>query len=278
MSRNGAPMRASAGANMTLWDPDQYRRFADERARPFHDLLARLPPGGDVARVVDLGCGSGEMTRSLLDRWPGARILGIDNSRDMLAAAAQHAADRRVAFAAGDIAEWQTDAALDVVIANASLHWVPDHARLLRRLVAMLRPDGFLAVQMPYNHEEPCYALYDRLRGEPRWTAKLGPATPQYATETPRWYADALLDLGCTVDLWETIYHHRLAGPDAVVEWVKGTLLRPSLTKLSADEQRRFLDEYGALIAADYAASAHGTLLQYRRLFFVARRAAHLAR
>lgn len=148
----------------------------------------------------------------------------------------------------------------------------------MRRLIEMLRPGGYLAAQMPYNEEEPCHAFYDRLRAEPCWTAKLGPATPQYATQSPRWYSDTLLDLGCTVDLWETIYHHRLAGPGAVVEWVKGTMLRPTLSKLSVDDQRRFLAEYAASIDAAYPASARGTVLRYRRLFFVARRAAHFAK
>ncbi len=258
----------------STWDPDQYRRFADERSRPFHDLVARVPPGGEIGRVADLGCGSGELTRSLLERWPRAVVIGVDHSPEMLGAASKHAVDGRLSFVAGDIAQWQPDAPLDVAIANASLHWVPDHAQLMQRLVAMLAPGGFLAVQVPYNHDEPCHALYDRLRAAPAWAAKLGPPEPQYATQTPVWYAVTLLSLGCAVDVWETIYHHRLADPGAVVEWVKGTLLRPTLAKLEPDDCARFLAEYRTAIDGAYQPSARGTLLRYRRLFFVARSSA----
>jgi trans-aconitate 2-methyltransferase len=255
---------------MAAWDPEQYNRFADERARPFFDLIARIPAAGAVRRVADLGCGPGTLTQALRERWPEATVTGVDNSPEMLRASATLPAAHGLAFVAGDIAAWRPAAALDVAVSNAALHWVPDHGRLLPHLVGLLAPGGALAVQMPYNHREPCHALYDSLRAEPRWEARLGPAKPQYATEAPRWYAAALGGLGCAVDLWETTYHHRLAGPAAVVEWVKGSLLRPTLDRLDDDARKAFLGEYLERISAAYPVSGGATWLGYRRLFFVA--------
>jgi trans-aconitate 2-methyltransferase len=253
------------------WDPSQYARFAEERARPFHDLIARVPLR-EARLVVDLGCGSGELTRRLLERCPDARVIGLDHSPEMLTAARRLPRHTRLSFVHGDIADWRSAASPDVVIANASLHWVHDHARLIEQLVAMLAPKGILAVQMPYNHEEPCHVLYELLRGAARWRALLGDPLPQYGTEAASWYFEQLTARSCDVDLWETIYHHRLSGPQAVVEWVKSTLLSPTLQKLEGDRRREFLDEYRALIGDAYPETGFATLLRYRRLFFVAQR------
>ncbi len=259
---------------MASWDPEQYNRFADERSRPFFDLVARIPDGLRPRRVGDLGCGPGQLTRALAMRWPGAVIVGIDSSPAMLKAASPLAIDGRLHFVAGDIASWRPETEFDLIVSNAALHWVPDHARLLPQLVAVLTPGGSLAVQVPYNHDEPCHAIYDAVRGEARWTAVLGPALPQYATQTPMWYAEKLTELGCAADLWETIYFHRLANPEAIVEWVKGSLLRPTLDRLGAGDRDAFLAQYTDRIRAAYPSRAGASWLRYRRLFFIATRPA----
>jgi trans-aconitate 2-methyltransferase len=254
------------------WDPGQYRRFADERARPFHDLLARIPPGDAVRSVVDLGCGAGELTRSLLQRWPRAQVIGLDHSPEMLAAAHALPANQRLVFTAGDIATWAPQMRFDVIIANASLHWLHNHEQLMQRLVGILAPAGILAVQMPYNQDEPCHSLYEELRAASHWRVLLGEPRRQYGTQAPAWYFARLSTLGCIVELWETIYHHVLADAEAVVEWVKGLLLRPTLATLEPLRRREFMAEYTAKVSQAYPREAHGTLLRYRRLFFIARK------
>lgn len=254
---------------MSQWDPHQYQRFSDERSRPFFDLIGRVPDD-DVRTVADLGCGPGTLTRTLVDRWPEARIVGVDNSAEMLASAAQLAPHPHVSFALGDVATWQPAHPFDRIVSNAALQWVPDHPTLIPRLVRQLAPHGVLAVQMPYNFNEPTHTFLEKLLRQEPWVSILGPRQPRYFVQTPTWYADTLHELGCTVDLWETIYYHVLTGPNAVLEWVKGTALRPTLSRLNVEQQREFLTIYGGKLRAAYPEGPYGTLLPFRRLFFVA--------
>ncbi len=252
------------------WDPKQYQRFSGERSRPFFDLLARVPDD-NVFSVADLGCGTGELTRRLLMRWPGAAIWGVDSSPEMLAAAAKLSPHRNLHFVEADLATWQPDKPLDRIISNAALQWVPNHTHLLGRLVSLLAPHGVLAVQMPHNFDEPAHRLLAEVVAQEPWASAVGSWRERYFVETPRWYVDTLHQLGLEVHLWETIYYHILAGPDAVLEWMKGTALRPVLTRLSEDVREQFLASYGAKLREAYPAGSFGTLFPFRRLFFVAR-------
>ena len=253
----------------TRWDAAQYARFERERAQPFHDLVARIPPGV-VRRAADLGCGSGALTRTLLDRWPAAQLTGVDSSETMLAAAAAHAPSPRLRFAHADLRSWTPDAALDRIVSNAVLQWVDGHAELLARLVGFLAPGGALAVQMPHNDDSPTHETLRALWRDPRFAAQLGDPPSERRVAEASWYGERLLDLGCQVEVWETVYLHRMEDAEAIVEWVKGTALRPVLSRLDAAATAAFLAAYAERIRAAYPSGPHGTWFPFRRLFFVA--------
>lgn len=255
------------------WSAAQYSKFEAERTRPVRDLVAQLP-APRVARAIDLGCGPGNSTEVLLARYPDAEITGLDSSEDMLQAARKRLP--RLEFIQGDIAHLP-DAAYDLVFANASLQWVPDHKRLLPGLMAALAPGGSLAVQIPDNLEEPAHLLMAEVGATGPWAAKLGAAeTARVARHQPDWYYRLLKPLAARVDIWRTVYHHPLeGGARAVVEWFRSTGLRPYLQPLDAAEQAAFLTEYEAAIARAYPAQFDGSvLLPFPRLFFIATRAA----
>lgn len=254
-----------------MWDPGQYARFADQRGRPFFDLVARIGAGAP-ASVVDLGCGSGELTATLLDRWPGAVVRGVDSSPDMLAAARRHEVPGRLAFACGDLRDWRPEEPVDVVVCNAALQWVPGHADLLPALVAALAPGGWLAFQVPGNFGAPSHVILADLVRSPRYRRLLASAA-QPASLEPADYLGRLVACGCEADVWETTYHHVLVGRDPVVEWVKGTALRPLLAALGSDAEREaFLAEFAERLRPVYPPSAFGTVLPFRRIFAVAHR------
>jgi trans-aconitate 2-methyltransferase len=224
-----------------------------------------------VRRAADLGCGTGALTRTLLARWPGTELTGVDSSAEMLARAAEAPADPRLRFVQADLRAWTPPAPLDCVVSNAALQWVPDHVALLRQLVGWLAPGGTLAVQMPHNDDQPTHRTLARLWRDPRFAARLGPPPPERRVESAVWYGEQLLALGCEVDVWETVYLHRLPDAEGVVEWVKGTALRPVLSRLGAAETKDFLASYTEEIRAAYPPAATGTWFPFPRLFFVAR-------
>ena len=252
------------------WDPAGYLRFGDERARPFTDLLARVG-AREPRTVVDLGCGEGALTASLAERWPGARVTGVDSSPEMLAAAAAHAVPGRVGFAAGDVQEWQPDGPVDVLVTNAVLHWVPGHADLLRRWAGQLAPGGWLALQVPGNFRAPTHALLARLCRSPRWAPLIGDAAPaEDAVLDPAGYLEVLSGAGLGVEAWETTYLHVLHGEDPVLGWVRSTVLRPVLARLEEDDAAELTAEYAAALRAAYPRRPDGTtLLPFRRVFAV---------
>jgi trans-aconitate 2-methyltransferase len=252
------------------WDPAGYLRFGDERARPFTDLLARVA-AREPRTVVDLGCGEGALTASLAQRWPGARVTGVDSSPEMLAAAAAHAVPGRVGFAAGDVQEWQPDGPVDVLVTNAVLHWVPGHADLLRRWAGQLAPGGWLALQVPGNWRAPTHALLAGLCRSPRWAGLVGDAAPaEDAVLDPAGYLEVLSGAGLTTDAWETTYLHVLRGDDPVLGWVRSTVLRPVLARLGEDDAAELTAEYAAALRAAYPRRPDGTtLLPFRRVFAV---------
>jgi trans-aconitate 2-methyltransferase len=253
------------------WSAAQYVKFEHERTRPVHDLVARIP-SAEVASAADIGCGPGNSTEVLRGRYPKARIVGVDSSPDMIKAARARLAD--IAFEVADIREWRPTEPLDVILANAVLHWIPDHETLLPALVAKLKPDGALAVQMPDNLEEPSHRLMGEVARSGLWAAKLEDAA---AARTERhlvdWYFRLLRAHAPRVDIWRTTYFHPLAGAHAVVEWLKGTGLRPFLDPLEESERDAFLERYELAVAKAYSAEPDGTvLLPFPRLFVVAAR------
>ncbi len=254
-----------------MWDPTTYLQFADERARPFADLVSQVRVE-EPRRVVDLGCGPGQLTASLADRWPTATILGIDSSPEMIERARGHPGTR-VRFAVQDLRDWRPDEQVDVLLSNATLQWVPGHRRLLPRLVEAVMPGGWLAFQVPGNFGEPSHVLLHRLAEDPRFAEFTADRERPEAFD-PATYADDLYQLGCEVNAWETTYLHVLTGPDPVFRWISGTGARPVLQALPERLREVFVAEYQAALRDAYPARPYGTLLPFRRVFVVAHRTA----
>jgi trans-aconitate 2-methyltransferase len=254
------------------WDPGEYLQFGDERGRAFVDLVARVPAEAP-RRVVDLGCGPGNLTRLLSRRWPDAVVEGVDSSPEMVERATSDGETDRLRFRVGDLRDWSPEEPVDVLLSNATLQWVPGHLDLLARLVSAVRPGGWLAFQVPGNFGERSHTAIAELRAAPRWRERLaGLEIEQPSSEDPAVYLATLVGVGCTADVWETTYLQVLKGPDAVVRWISGTGLRPVLGALDDSERADFVAEYRALVAPAYPERPWGTVLPYRRIFAVARR------
>jgi trans-aconitate 2-methyltransferase len=253
------------------WNARQYLKFEDERTRPPRDLLAQVPLRS-ARRVVDLGCGPGNSTELLVARFPEAEVIGLDSSPAML----QQARKRlpRGTFVQADLTTWVPQEPTDLLFANAVFQWVPNHEAVLARLLQALPTGGVLAVQMPDNTDEPALALMKDVAGSGPWAGTLALASAA-RDELPRpgGYYDLLRPLAAHLDIWHTVYNHVMAGPDAIVEWFKGSALRPFLAALDADMQRDFLAAYTTRIAKAYPPRVDGqVLLRFPRLFIVATR------
>lgn len=254
-----------------LWDPAQYARFSDHRSRPFFDLLGRI---GHQAprRVADLGCGPGHLTAALARKWPEAAVLGIDSSAEMIARAeSQEDRPPNLAFGLGDVRGWQPEAGTDVVVSNALLQWVPGHEALLERWAGKLEEGAWLAFQIPGNFSAPSHVLMRDLAESERWRARLGSSLRHDdAVGSPQDYHRLLRGAGLEADVWETTYLHRLTGADPVLEWMRGTGLRPVLSALSREEAAEFQDTYARMLSAAYPREPDGsTLFAFRRIFAV---------
>ena len=274
-----------------MWDATLYLRFGGERARPFFDLLARV--GAEMPRyVVDMGCGPGNLTATLAQRWPSATVCGVDNSPQMIETARQlaPAAVLRSAGSPGsgsvmtshapglsfmldDIRHWEPPNPPDVIVSNAVLQWVPDHRELLVRWADQLAGGGWLAFQVPGNFDQPSHVILREMAASARWRSLLRDVELNRQSADPADYAELLAGAGCEVDAWETTYVHILPGEDPVLEWYKGTGLRPVLAVLDADQAADFLAEYGEKIRVAYPPGPFGTLFPFRRVFTVAHRA-----
>lgn len=263
---------------MTTWDARQYLKFEDQRTRPARDLLAQVPlasPG----LVADLGCGPGNSTQLLVERFPQAQIIGVDNAPDMLAAARQRLPDVRfvesdigASVQQGQAGGWAGEGPFDLLFANAALQWVPDHAALLPALVDTLAPGGVLALQMPDNLDEPSHRLMREVAGAGPWSARLAGVERLKLASVDAYY-DMLIPHVSRVDIWHTIYQHPLDSVDAIVEWVKGTGLLPFLAPLDDAEQSLFLSDYAEKLAEHYLPRADDkVLLAFPRLFIVAQK------
>ena len=255
-----------------MWNADEYLKFSSDRARPFADLLAQVSPD-PVASIVDLGCGTGHLTRGMAERWPKALVLGVDRSAEMLAKAEPLAIPGRIEFVQEEIAHWTARQPVDLIVSNAALHWIDDHESLLTRLSRMLAPQGTLAVQMPNRFHGPMQAAIDELVADPRWALQLkGVGLHRESVRPILWYVRLLHGLGLAVNAWETTYVHVLTGENPVLEWIKGTGLRPILAALNEATSAQFLAELGQRLKSIYPPMGDVTFFSMPRLFFVARR------
>jgi trans-aconitate 2-methyltransferase len=256
---------------MTDWNARQYLRFEDDRTRPSRDLLAQVP----LARarvVIDLGCGPGNSTELLLDRYPDASVIGLDSSPEMLRQARERLPQCH--FTQADLATWRPKEPVDLLFGNAVFQWVADHPAVLHRLIDSLPQGGVLAVQMPDNTSEPALVLMKEVAGNGPWAAN--PQLTDAAREdlpAPEFYYDLLRPVCSHVEVWHTIYNHVMPGPEGIVEWFKGSALRPFISTLDPVQREGFLAAYAAEIARHYTKRFDGkVLLRFPRLFIVATR------
>jgi trans-aconitate 2-methyltransferase len=253
---------------MTTWNPTQYLLFGNERLRPALDLLARIPLEAPRA-VYDLGCGTGTATLLLKERWPKAQVTGVDSSTEMLERA--RALGKDITWQAADLNAWQPDAPCDLIYSNAALHWLDSHERLFPHLLEGLKPGGALAVQMPQNFSAPSHTSITEAIHSGPWRKRLEPHYRAHPTLEASAYYGILRPRVASLDIWETTYHHVLEGQNPVVEWTKGSILRPLLAQLNEGEARAFLEEYGARVRKAYPPGQDGkTVLPFKRLFFIA--------
>ncbi|ACQ82324.1 Trans-aconitate 2-methyltransferase [Beutenbergia cavernae DSM 12333] len=256
---------------MPHWDPTSYLTYADERSRPFVELVGRVPRAPRT--IVDLGCGPGHLSAVLRTRWPEAEILGIDSSPQMIERAVAENTDARTSYRLGDIASWAPPSPVDLVVSNAALQWVPDQLDVARRLREHVAPGGALAIQVPHNHDEPSHRLLRDVAAREPYAQHTEHVTLSRGTSATA-YLEALAGPGWSIDAWETTYLHVLDGDDPVLAWISGTGARPVLQALPDELRRRFEAEYGAALRDAYPRRPFGTVLPFPRTFVVATRTA----
>jgi trans-aconitate 2-methyltransferase len=254
---------------MEDWSAQQYLKFEDDRTRPPRDLLAQVPLR-QVRRAVDLGCGPGNSTELLVERFPDADVIGLDSSPDMLTKARTRLPACK--FIEGDITTWKPDAPTDLLFANAVIQWLPNHTAVLRRLVELLPQGGVLAVQMPDNTQEPALRFQREVGENGPWASH--PEIKGAARDDlpkPEAYYDLLKPVCTHIDIWHSVYNHVMASPQAIVEWFKGSSLQPFLSPLDAAAREKFLAAYAEKIAGAYKPRFDGkVLLRFPRLFILA--------
>jgi len=254
---------------MSTWDPDRYLQFADHRARPFVDLVARIE--GSPASIVDLGCGPGQLTDVLHTRWPSARVHGVDSSAEMIDRATSRPADDRATYELADLATWTPSGPVDLMVSSAVFQWVPRQLDVIERLSRHVADGGTFALQVPRNYDGPSHTLLRDLAATEPYAAHTAGIPGDRGTD-PVVYLDLFARRGWTVDLWETTYFQVLQGPDPVFDWISGTGARPYLQALPDDLRGAFVDVYRAALRDAYPAAPYGTVLPFRRTFVIARR------
>jgi trans-aconitate 2-methyltransferase len=267
---DGADGQTVAQSVSVTWNPQQYLKFGGERLRPAHELLARVKLEAP-RHIVDLGCGTGTVTALLRARWPDAQIIGVDNSEQMLDRA--RTALPNVAWELCDLAEWTPATPVDLLVSNAALHWLDDHATLFPRLLSHLRPGGVLAVQMPAQHDAPSHQIGYDLAESTRWRDRLKGLVRRRPILDPHEYYSLLRPQVSSLELWFTEYVQTLSGDNPVAEFTKGSFVGTWLSTLSVDEAREFEADYRRQIATVYPAFSNGvTLFPFRRFFLIAQR------
>jgi trans-aconitate 2-methyltransferase len=254
---------------MTSWNPSSYLQFGDERTRPAIDLVTRIAL--DSPRTaIDLGCGPGNSTQLLRQRWPQSRVIGLDSSAEMIESASQSYPDQE--WVLGSLQEWRADVPQDLVFSNAALQWVPGHAELTRRLFAQAASGGALAFQIPSAKYSVVRSIIHDVAGDPTWAAQMGPALSALTMEAPHVYYDALATQADSVDIWETEYFHVMESPADIVEWISSTGLRPFLETLDSDaEKQRFVAMLTERVEDEFERRADGRVLfPFRRTFVIA--------
>jgi trans-aconitate 2-methyltransferase len=265
-----ALLATRSGSVRPGWDPAKYLEFAGQRLQPAIDLINRIPLIAPAV-VCDLGCGAGNVTRLLVERWPVAQVVGVDASEAMLAAAVEAAPS--VTWVKADLRGWSATRPPDLIFSNAALHWLDDHATLFPSLVDQLKPGGVLAVQMPRNHEAPSHTALLEIARDGAWRERLAPLLRPAPVAAPVEYYDLLGPRVRRLDIWETQYLQVLEGDAPVVEWTRGTFLKPLLDALDPDQRTSLLTRYTEKIRAAYPTRPDGrTLFPFRRLFMVATR------
>ncbi|HET7715691.1 MAG TPA: trans-aconitate 2-methyltransferase [Bauldia sp.] len=253
---------------MPRWSPAQYLKFEDERTRPAIELLSRVPIE-QPKRVLDLGCGPGNSTELLAARYPQAEVVGLDSSPEMIAEARKRLPSAE--FIVGDIRGFAPKAPYDLIFANAVFQWVPDHLDEVARLLATCPRGGAIAIQMPDNLNEPTHMLMAAVARSGSWRERFARPIPRDPVPAPSAYYDRLKPLAASVDVWHTTYYHVLPDAAAIVEWVKGTGLRPWLDRLDDSDRRAYLAAYSERIAETYPPLFDGrVMLRFPRLFVVA--------
>lgn len=256
------------------WDPTKYTEFSDYRGRPYKDLLGQLA-GVEASKIIDLGCGPGNMTRLLARRWPQAKVTGLDSSPEMIARASQSEHEENLGFALADATQWIPDADTDLLFSNAMLQWLPGHRELLARWLVNLRPGANVAIQVPGNFGSPSHAVMRAVADSPKWSGKLaGVLRHDDVVGEPDEYQRIFLDAGFQANVWETTYHQLLAGEDPILNWVRGTALLPVRHALGQEDYLEFENDYRAEVSTHYPsfASQDGTVLTnfpFRRIFMI---------
>ena len=256
---------------MPQWSPQKYLQFAGERGRPFVDLLARVPT--KPSTIVDLGCGPGQLTAVMRERWPDANIVGVDSSPEMIQQATERNADPQARYVLGDIGSWTTDTPVDLIISNAALQWVPDQLAVIPRLREHLNPGGVLAFQVPFNFSGASHRILRELAEQMPYVAYVAEAA-RPAGISAMTYLELLAGPEWIIDAWETTYLHLLEGEDAVFHWMSGTGARPTLQALPDELRDQFVDEYQAALRDAYPKQPYGTVLPFPRVFVVVKPAA----
>jgi trans-aconitate 2-methyltransferase len=251
------------------WDPDRYLQFAEERSRPFVDMLSRV--GGEPSTIVDLGCGPGHLTEVLRARWPDARIVGVDSSLDMIDKAVADNDDPLVSYEIADVATWRPGYPVDLIVSNALFQWVPGQLDVIERLTAHVSPGGTFALQVPNNYSGQSHRLLREIASQEPYAAFTEGLHLDRGTD-PVAYLDRFAAAGWSVDVWETTYLHVLQGEDRVFEWISGTGARPILQALPYGLREQFTEAYKAMLREAYPVRPWGTVLPFARTFAVARR------
>lgn len=252
---------------VTTWDPRTYLKFSEVRFRAGLDLLAHIPPGS-YRTIYDLGCGTGHLTQIIAERFPDATVTGIDSSPEMLAESRREFPG--ITFVEGDLSAWHPKDSPDLIFSNAVLHWIPSRETLLPTLLRMLAPGGVLAVQIPRHFEMTSHAVLKQVVQQSDWRAELAPLLVE-PLAPPEAIWKLLVPYASRLDIWESVYLQVLEGQDAVLNYMRGSTLRPLLSTLPAEDRTQFLARLAAELASAYPREANGqTLFPFRRLFIVA--------